>query len=105
MYEEEEPGPDFWEMLDNPPAHCEPVAHLYNWAFSQEWGTITLFADLIGCSEEEFGERLWIHDARRLETLGYLELSYLADALQAYAHYPEQVRHYTAKMLRAEVER
>lgn len=101
---EEESGLTFWELLENPPAGCENVAALYSWGFNQTHATVSLFADLIGVSDEEFGENLWVHNRSRLDTLGYLELSYLADALNEYATRPDIVRHYLGQLLRKEVD-
>lgn len=87
----------YYELLDNAPEHLEAVARLWSWSSNYNWPTpATLFIDLIGYSEEEFGERLLA--GRELPSLGYLELDLLADALKQYAQRPSEVAEYVAQL-------
>lgn len=91
--------PSFWDVLDNPPRGCDAVSTLFSWSTNCEHPTpAALFADMIGVSEDIFGEPL----ARSLPGLGYIEIDYLADALKQYAERPNEVRAYTEKLLNAD---
>jgi hypothetical protein len=93
---------DIWTTLEqNAPEHCEAVQDLYSWSLNYDpgKGPMTLFVDLIGWSEDNLGEPIYsLKDA----SLGYLELSKLADALTAYSDYPHHVREYVDALLAAE---
>jgi hypothetical protein len=51
-----------------------------------------IFLDLIGYSDEHYGESLYKGEPRAV--LGYVELDYLADALKEYATNPQCVSDY-----------
>lgn len=91
--ETEEIPPTVWDLLEEPPPGCEDVASLYSWSlnFDPGKGPMALFLDLIGYSEEEYGETMSSSSADRL---GYHELIELADALKAYTEAPGDVRAY-----------
>lgn len=83
---------DLWELLETPPANCEAVANLIHWSMNYDLRTGTpyhIFLDLIGYSEEHYGEKLFTGDYSRV--IGYLEADYLGDALKEYAHRPSEV--------------
>lgn len=93
--------PEEWEsLLDNPPA--EGVRDLYRWStnFDPGKGPFTLFLDLIGYSEDEYGETMYgpVSGANN----GYVELGHLGDALVEYANNPTAVRAYVAALMAAE---
>lgn len=57
--------------------------------------------DLIGWSANELGEHLWQQNS---PGLGYLELSYLADAIQEYTKRPNDVYKWVTELMREEME-
>jgi hypothetical protein len=86
---------------DAPPG-CEAVQDLYSWSlnFDPGKGPFTVFLDLIGYSQEQFGENL----AGGEYNLGYLEHEKLGDALKEYANNPSAVEDYVNELLAAESE-
>jgi hypothetical protein len=93
---------DFWELTDQPPAYAEKVAALAHWStnYSTQTGTpFMVFLDLIGFSFEQFGENT-VREPH--EVLGYLEISYLADALNEYANRPQDVTEFCLLLVHAE---
>lgn len=62
-----------------------------------------VFLDLIGESEELFGECISPSMEAARTSLGYLELSYLAAALEAYATRPSDVREYARQLVESEL--
>jgi hypothetical protein len=93
---------DVWEMLEqDAPNGCEGVQDLYSWSlnFDAGRGPFSLFVDLIGWSDEHFGEPIYnLSDM----SLGYLELGKLAAALTEYADRPQDVTAYVDALLNAE---
>jgi hypothetical protein len=88
-------------LLETEDKRFEPIARLYSWSTNYEpgKGPFTAFLDLIGWSMEEIGETLYnFKDA----SLGYLELSYLASALEVYSDYPSDVMEYVNELISAE---
>jgi hypothetical protein len=97
----EQAEPDVWELCDAPPAGCEAVADLYHWSTNHDpgRGPFSLFADLIGWSDDELGAPIYnLADT----SLGYLELGKLAAALAEYADDPHDVRAFVGKLIAAE---
>ena len=91
-----------WTMLEEPaPAGCEGVQDLYSWSLNYDAGAgpFTLFLDLIGYSFEEYGQALYTLTE---SSLGYLECSKLATALQEYADRPLFVSDYVHALMEAE---
>lgn len=94
---------DIWQMLEaKPPRGCEAVQDLYSWSLNYDSaeGPFTLFIDMIGYSEDEYGEVMYAYPLDSSK-LGYMELSKLADALQQYATRPDAVRGYVGALLDA----
>lgn len=80
----------------------ELIDDLFNWSQNFDFPTpASLFLDLIGYSEEEFGERLC---GDRLPPLGYKEHHVLGWALLAYAHRPSDALEQVVELLAAEAE-
>lgn len=93
----------FWEMLEEaPPQGCEAVQDLLSWSLNYDpgKGPYTLFLDLIGYSEDEWGEQLY---DLKTASLGYVELGKLAEALTEYADRPHDVTAYVAALTAAEM--
>jgi hypothetical protein len=97
-------NPKFWELLETPPDYAKHTTALYEWSlnFDAGKGPITLFLDLIGYSANEYGAPLF--DLSKVnETLGYIELDYLGDALKEYADRPGDVMAWLEQLLGAEI--
>ena len=78
------------------------VDDLWNWSTNYQFPTpASLFLDLIGYSEDEFGEPLCSGGA---PNLGYQEHHLLGWALLAYAHRPADVLERVGELLTAEME-
>ena len=91
-----------WDLLENPPNYAEGTARLYSWSLNHEFfSPFRKFLDLIGYSEDEFGEPLgdW---KKPSEFLGYMELGYLAQGLEEYSNRPGDARDHIARLLEAE---
>lgn len=96
-------NPKFWELLETPPDYAAHTNALYEWSLNYDAGKgpITLFLDLIGYSAEEYGAPLF--DLSKVgESIGYLELDYLGDALKEYADRPGDVMAWLKQLLAAE---
>ena len=80
------------------------IVALYEWSLNYEVGKtpFTLFIDLIGYSEEEFGSKVFDYQQGIHKTLGYLELDYLGDALKEYATIGSDAYDFVAELMRAE---
>lgn len=84
------PAMDEYEYLETANDTTRPVANLINWAYNESYpNTYSLFLDLIGWTEDHFGETIY---NLKNQTPGYVELSYLADALEAYSNRPNDIR-------------
>lgn len=93
---------DIWAMLEAPaPQGCEGVQDLYSWSLNYDpgKGPFTLLLDLIGWSDDEIGESLYVADY----PLGYVECSKMAVALTEYADRPHDVREYIDALMAAEM--
>lgn len=93
---------DIWAMLEeNAPDGCADVQDLYSWSLNYDAGKgpMTLFLDLIGWSDNNYGETFY--DLSDM-SLGYLELDKLARALSAYALNPRSVERYVDALMEAE---
>lgn len=93
---------DIWQMLEQEaPPGCEAVQDLYSWSINYDpgRGPFAAFLDLIGWSEDEIGADLYDWSNR---SLGYVELSKLAGALDEYASRPHDVTAYVSELMAAE---
>jgi hypothetical protein len=82
-----------WDLLESPKPSQEHTAGLISWSMNYDLKTGTpyhLFLDLIGYSDENYGEPLF-NLANVQKVLGFMELDYLADALKEYAENPQAV--------------
>jgi len=92
---------DVYEYVDNAPDYAEETAALWSWSLNCEYPTpFTLFMDLIGYSEEHFGEAL-VKDTTAVG-LGYVEQSYLADAMKEYSNRPRDIEDWITELLEIE---
>jgi len=78
-----------WEFLELPNTHARQAQACYEWGLNcdRDSNPFLVLLDLIGWSEENYGERLCPNP----KSLGYMELNYLADALNEYALFPNEV--------------
>ncbi len=82
---------DVWTFTENAPEYVRATADLWHWStnYPAGCGPITLMLDLIGWTEDNFGENIYHAPDGGL---GYLELGKLAAALSEYADRPQDVR-------------
>lgn len=95
----------FYDLIDTDKIDekLKPIAELISWSLNEDrYTTFQLFLDIIGYSGEHYGEE--IHGFEKGNSLerGYLEASYLADALECYSTSPEAVYDYIAKVMEAD---
>ena len=88
----EEAGMNVWDVAD-----------LYSWSlnFDAGRGPFALFLDLIGWSQDNYGETFY--DLPNM-SLGYVELGKLGRALMQYALNPRDVQEYADALMEAEGE-
>lgn len=100
--EPEEDEESLEDLLDSDTAP-EAIADLWRWSqnFEAGKGPATAFLDLIGYSEEEFGEGMYDFSNTQL---GYLEIGKLGRALTEYAQNPTGVMWFVRQLLEAEME-
>jgi hypothetical protein len=80
----------FFNLCDNAPTYAERTAHLFSWCEGNYNfpAPSSLFLDIVGYSEEHYGENL---TSRKMPALGYLEIDLLAKAMTEYATRPAEV--------------
>jgi len=89
------------DMIDNTSDLTKETASLFSWSENYEYPSpATLFLDLIGYSDEHFGEPMY--DLSK--ALGYLEIAMLADAMKEYAENPQQVSAFVETLLASDDE-
>lgn len=92
-----------WDMLeDRAPEGCGGVQDLYGWSLNYDpgKGPFTLFCDLIGWTEDQYGEDERLYHGRPY--LGHVEADKLARALSEWADHPGRVMVYVTELLAAE---
>jgi hypothetical protein len=94
---------DIWAELEEPPEAFKDIADLYHWSLNYDpgKGPFTLYLDMIGWSDLHIGQNVFDHDGLS-STLGYVELSKLADALKVYADDPQGSMAYVEKLMELE---
>ena len=90
------------ELLEKGEERFPHIVGLYQWSTNYEAGKtpFTLFIDLIGYTQEQYGEALYNLDKPQL---GYLELDYLGDALKEYATIGQDAYNFVVRILNAEM--
>jgi hypothetical protein len=88
----------FFDLCDTAPDYAGDTAHLFSWCEGNYDfpAPSSLFLDLVGYSEDNHGESL---TARKMPSLGYLEIDLLAKALTEYAKRPNDVRAFVDKLM------
>lgn len=91
---------DVWEFLERPNRYAPEAQALYSWGLNcnNNGNPFLFFLDLIGWSEENYGERIIQVPA----SLGYMELDYLGDALKEYADNPREVTEWLDALMACE---
>lgn len=91
---------DVWEFLELPNTHARQAQACYQWGLNCDRNSnpFLVFLDLIGWSMENYGGRLCVMP----DQLGYMELSYLADALNEYALFPNEVSAWVTDLMNCE---
>jgi hypothetical protein len=107
---------DVWQLIEDAPVTLADTCELYSWSTNYDAGSgpFSLFLDLIGYSDEEFGMPIYGPTVRLMgeyqrasswdENLGYVELEKLGRALREYAIRPHDVREFVDQLMRAESE-
>jgi hypothetical protein len=93
----------FWDLIENPPANVAEVTNLIHWSMNYDIKSGTpyhLFLDLVGYSQEHFGDNLFKGNPR--DVLGFMELDYLGDALKEYANNPQAVEDWIDLLMETE---
>jgi hypothetical protein len=93
-----------WDLYENPPKGAEETSALAEWSLNYDYKTgnpYWVFLDLIGYSEENYGENLF--SGKFSQVLGFMELDYLADALKEYAENPTLVLAFIAQLQEVEM--
>ena len=93
-----------WDYTEEAPRNVEAVRDLWSWGLNFGHGDAgnpwVAFLDLTGISVDELGDTI----GQKVETLGFVELDYLADALRQYANNPQAVREWVAGLWASEME-
>lgn len=91
---------DVWEFLELPNPHAQAAADLYRWGLNFDNGKnpFVLFLDLIGWTEETWGQR----SGTSPDCLGFMECDYLGDALKEYANRPHEVTRWIDELMECE---
>lgn len=103
-----------WEFLERPNTHARQAQACYEWGLNcdRSGNPFLVLLDLIGWSEENYGQHLILgeskHEGRRAQnlsdtwSLGYMELNYLADALNEYTLAPNEVGEWVTALMMCE---
>ena len=89
---------DIWDFLETESRWGKTVKELYQWSLNCEQVPFLKFLDLIGYSEFN----LYADWKTPSKFMGYMELGYLADALNEYADNPIEIEKYVFQLLQAE---
>lgn len=91
-----------YELIENAPETLSRIARLWSVSSNYEYPTpATFFIDLIGYTEEEYGEPLTTMEqaVRRLDFIG---LGLIGQALDEYTDRPNDARDFIQDLLEAE---
>ena len=91
-------------VSENSPTYCEAIESLYSWSSNyQDFKPFRKFLDLVGHSAENLGSPLadW---AEPSDSLGYVELGKLGEALVEWANRPQECEDFISELLNVESE-
>ena len=89
----------------NVPVNCDKIEALYSWSSNHEgFAPYCKFLDLIGWSEETVGQPLGNWKGNPADSLGFMELGYLGEALVQYSDHPQDVEAFIQKVWDVETE-
>lgn len=92
-------------LAEATPTYAECVGELFHWSSNyNNFSPFRKFLDLIGHTEETYGEGTLANWERPNFELGYVELGKLGEALTEYANRPEDVERFIAELLEVESE-
>ena len=89
---------DIWGFLEvHDETRFQDLAELVNWSmnFDHKDSPYLAFLDLIGYSQDNYGDTMYQWDTNRM---GYLELDYIADALKLYTSDPSAVLEWVTEL-------
>jgi len=91
----------FWKMLDTDhPDYVEKLVDLINWSMNCDFPTPrNLYDDITGFSMDEYGENI----CHKIPANGFMEISYLGEALVEYANRPSDVHRWYRELLEEEM--
>jgi len=93
-----EDGSLAWASANTPP-NCDKIEALYSWSSNHEkFAPYCKFLDLIGWSEETVGLPLGNWKGNPADSLGFMELGYLGEALVQYSDHPRDVEAFIQKV-------
>jgi hypothetical protein len=93
------------QVISQAPERFKAISEIYEWSYGNYDAGKTpysVFLDLIGWSHENLGHPIYSGDYNQL--LGYLELDYLAKALQAVADHGLEAYEYAGLIASTESE-
>ena len=110
----EDSVPRFEESLDEwlegqeddaQPAWKIALSEFYRWARNYDYNCspFSLFLDLIGWSADNVGGNIFDTGSNWSDSLGYLELDLLGDALKTYADRPQDVKYWLDELSEREL--
>lgn len=93
---------NLWDLLEDAPSYAEGVAELYSWSLNynyQEGTPYFAFLDLIGYSEEHFGQIYCVDGF----TIDYASTESFAKALNEWGDRPQDVIDFIEKLESADI--
>jgi hypothetical protein len=91
-----------YELIDKAPETLSRIAQLWSFSSNYDYPTpATIFIDLIGYTEEEFGEPLTTMK-QAVESLDFISLGLIGQALDEYTDRPDDARNFITQLLDAE---
>jgi len=93
---------ELYELLEKAPEKLSRIARLWSFSSNYDYPTpATVFIDLIGYTEEEFGEPLTTMK-QAVQSLDFISLGLIAEALDEYTDRPEDALRFVRDLLEAE---
>lgn len=91
-----------YELIDNAPERLSRIARLWSESSNYDYPSpATFFIDLIGYTDEEFGEPLTTMK-QAVERLDFISLGLIGQALDEYTDRPDDARNFVRDLLDSE---